>query len=327
LNVTDVAVIVVSTNEANWLDDCLGSLYANAGELELDVVVVDNDSTDGTGDLVRERYPEARVLRCENHGFAHANNRALFTVDARYVLFLNPDTRFLHGSLQTLVDKLDASPEVGLAGCVQRAPDGSISPTMRRFPSALTTLAEAFGAEHVAPSACQAELNLARYETEFDSDFTVGAFMLVREEALGSAGWLDERLFLFADEVDFAHRIKDAGFVVRHYPCLQIEHHAGKAGYNPRRIAQYAYAQKVYARKYFSLPGRVGYLGALALRYAMRLALFPVMRRGDEAATESQRAALRILLGRAEAPYEPPPIGAVRPWTGEPVQERLAAAR
>jgi GT2 family glycosyltransferase len=325
--VNDVAVIVVSTNEANWLDDCLSSLYEHAGEVDLDVVVVDNDSRDGTGDLVRERFPQARVVRSENHGFAHANNRALYTVDARYVLFLNPDTRFLAGTLEDLVARMDAAPEVGLGGCIQMTPEGTISPTMRRFPSARIAIAEAFGAERIVPGACQAEYDLARYEREFDSDFTVGAFMLVRREVLGSAGWLDERHFLFADEVDFARRIKDAGFAVRHFPQVRIEHHAGKAGYNPRRIAQYAYAQKLYARKHLSPAGRALYLGALGLRYGLRAALFPVLRRDEPEATESQRAALRVLLGRAGSPYEEPPVGAVRPWNGEPAQEALAASR
>lgn len=323
----DVAVIVVSTNEANWLDDCLSTLYAHAGNVDLDVVVVDNDSRDGTGDLVRERFPRARVVRSANHGFAHANNRALFTVDARYVLFLNPDTRFLEGTLEDLVRHMDAAPEVGMGGCIQMSPEGTVSPTMRRFPNARITLAEAFGAEHVVPSACQAEFDLTRYEREFDSDFTVGAFMFTRREALESAGWMDERHFLFADEVDLCKRIKDAGFAVRHFPSVRIVHHAGKAGYNPRRIAQFAYAQKLYARKHLSAAGRAAYLGALGVRYAMRAAVFPVVHRDDPEATESQRAALRVLFGKSGSPYEEPPVGAVRPWTGEPVEEALAASR
>ena len=89
----DLAVIVVSTNEARWLRACLTSVFAHRGSCSLDVVVADNESTDGTADLVADEFPDARVVRCVNHGFAHANNRALMTTNARYALFLNPGHR------------------------------------------------------------------------------------------------------------------------------------------------------------------------------------------------------------------------------------------
>src|SRR2546430_503845 len=91
----DVAIIIVSTNEAKWLEPCLSTVFAHAGGAELDVVVVDNESTDGTRELVETRFPKARVVASENKGFAHANNRGAMTCTARYVLFLNPDTEIV----------------------------------------------------------------------------------------------------------------------------------------------------------------------------------------------------------------------------------------
>ena len=96
----DLAVVIVSTNEARWLPPCLTSVFAHAGDISLDVVVADNDSVDGTRELVESDFPDARVVTCRNHGFGHANNRGLETTSARYVLFLNPDTEILDGHVR-----------------------------------------------------------------------------------------------------------------------------------------------------------------------------------------------------------------------------------
>src|SRR5215467_14417492 len=126
----DLAIIIVSTNEAHWLDANLRSVHEHAGELSLDIVVVDNASTDGTAEFVAREFPDARTVRCANHGFPHANNRALMTVDARYVLLLNPDTEILEGNLAELVAELDERPTLGLVGVRQVGPDGSLHPTI-----------------------------------------------------------------------------------------------------------------------------------------------------------------------------------------------------
>src|SRR5687767_8204548 len=115
----DLAIIIVSTNEARWLRPCLSSVFAHAGTIDLDVVIADNESTDGTRELVEREFPTARVVTCENRGFAHANNRAALTTDSRYVLFLNPDTEILEGTFDELVNALEARTGVGLVGVRQ----------------------------------------------------------------------------------------------------------------------------------------------------------------------------------------------------------------
>ena len=132
----DLAIVIVSTNEAHWIAPCLETVYAQAGPIALDVVVADNGSTDGTAEAV-SRFPGARVVRCENHGFSHANNRAMMTCDARYVLLLNPDTEVREGTFADLVAAMDARPDVGFASVRQVLPDGTLFPTIRRFPSPL----------------------------------------------------------------------------------------------------------------------------------------------------------------------------------------------
>src|SRR5215831_141966 len=145
----DLSVIVVSTNEATWLDKCLSTLYEHAGRIDLDVIVIDNNSVDGTAELVKSKFPRARVIWCENHGFGHANNRGIMSSDARYVLLLNPDTEIVAGTFEGLLEAMDRRPEVGLAGVRQLDGDGVLFPTIRRRPHALRTFAEALGSERL----------------------------------------------------------------------------------------------------------------------------------------------------------------------------------
>jgi GT2 family glycosyltransferase len=311
----DLAVIIVSTGEGHWLRAMLPTLFAHVGDLDVDVIVVDNDSSDGTAELVSSEFPEARVVWSRNHGFSHANNRALMTVDARYVLFLNPDTEILSGTFEDMVRRMDAAPEVGMAG-VQQYCQGRLYPSMRRYPNALRMLMEAIGSERLPVRTSwmgTRELNLARYEQEFDLDWTAGSFMLVRREALESAGWLDERFFLYSDETDLARRITKAGWKVRHMPHMRIVHHFSKAGFNPRGHAQFALAHRLYAAKHFSPAHRLAFVVALATHYAIRIVVYRLLHRSDPRGPEAMRRALAAVLGAAEPPYEPLAPTAVRP--------------
>ena len=203
--------------------------------------MVDNESSDGTGALVAERFPQARVVRCPNRGFPHANNRALMTPMARYVLFLNPDTEIVDGDFGALVEMLDGRPTIGLLGVKQLTGDGELYPTMRRFPNAARAMAEALTSERwpLRPAWLgERDLRLERYERELECDWTVGAYMLARREALLGAGFMDERFFLFSDEPDLCLRIRRAGWRIVHSPAMTIVHHAGKAGVKPRLVAQ-----------------------------------------------------------------------------------------
>jgi GT2 family glycosyltransferase len=312
--VHDLAIIVVSTNEAQWLPACLSSVFAHAGSIDLDVVVADNESNDGTRELVEQDFPGARVVSSLNRGFAHGNNRALMTCDARYVLFLNPDTEILEGTFQELVETLDARPSVGLVGVKQVTSDGTLFPTIRRFPNAVRTISEALGSERLSLRAGwlgERELRMELYDQEVDCDWTSGSFMLARREAIESAGFLDERFFIYSEETDFCRRIKEAGWAIRHLPTMTILHHADKAGINAKMEAQNAYTRMQYARKHFSPAHRTLYGGALTLRYLLRYAV-----RGRDPGLATQRRAaasraLRTIAGLDAPPYGSPPGQAV----------------
>jgi hypothetical protein len=304
----DLAIITVSTNESQWLEPCLRTLFDKMGDLSADVVVVDNDSRDGTADVVTNGFPEARVVWSENHGFSHANNRALMTCNARYVLFLNPDTEILEGTFEELVRAMDARPRVGLVGVRQVNREGRLDTTIRRFPNALRALGDAFAAERLGRRPRwlgERELDPAAYDREVACDWTSGSFMLVRREAIESAGFLDERFFMYSDETDFCRRIRTAGWEIRHLPQMTILHHEGKAGVKPSIESLDAYNRIFYARKHFSPAHTVLYSGAIFLRHSLR-SVYAGSGDLGRRRREANRQVLKTLLGRAPIPHGPP---------------------
>jgi N-acetylglucosaminyl-diphospho-decaprenol L-rhamnosyltransferase len=310
--VADLAIVIVSTNEAHWLERCLSTVFERAGGALLDVIVVDNSSTDGTRELVEARFPQARVVTSPNRGFSYGNNRGIEQADARYVLLLNPDTEVLSGSFGELIERLDGQPEVGLVGVRQVTGDGTLWPTIRRFPSPARAFGEAFVSERwpIHPRwSGERVLAADAYEREGECDWTSGSFMLARREAILSAGMLDERSFIYSEEPDLCLRIKRAGWRVRHLPSMTIVHHASKGGVRPRMVAQDAYARQQYAHKHFGAIQRALYLSATGLRHLLRAGGRATPRR------EAARLALRTMLGRVEPPFKAPPLTALQPST------------
>jgi GT2 family glycosyltransferase len=310
----DLAIIIVSTNEAHWIRPCLESVMAHTGDVSTDLVVVDNDSSDGTAEVVASEFPAARIVRSRNHGFPHANNRALMTCNARYVLFLNPDTEVLEGSFEELVRAMDARPTVGLAGGRQLDGDGRLDHTIRRFPNALRALGDALSAERLPLRPRwlgERELEPALYDREVPCDWTTGSFMLARREAIESAGFLDERFFMYSDEPDLCRRIKMAGWEVRHLPLMTIVHHAGKAGVKPSIESLNAHSRIVYARKYFSPAHRALYFSSILLRHSLR-SLYAGSGELGRQRRQANRRVVSTLLGRAPVPHGPPSRFSVR---------------
>jgi N-acetylglucosaminyl-diphospho-decaprenol L-rhamnosyltransferase len=308
----DVAIIVVSTNEAKWLEPCLRTVFEHAGDAKLDVVVVDNESTDGTRALVETGFPQARVVDSENMGFAHANNRGAMTCSARYVLFLNPDTEIVAGTFGDVARALDARPDVGMAGVKQLAGDGTLWPTIRYFPSISRALGDALASERWPRRgrwAGERELDLAVYDTEVACDWTSGSFMFCRREALLSAGLMDERFFIYSEEPDLCLRMKRAGWTTRHLPSMTIVHHAGKAGVRPKMVAQDVFTRRQYADKHFTGARRAAYLAAVGARHVVR-ATTPGGATGPQRRAAA-RLALRTLVGREEPPFGTPPQTAI----------------
>lgn len=238
-----VGVVIVSFNTAGLLRDCLASL-ARCG-LRLRIVVVDNASHDGSVALVREQFPAVELLALtENVGFARANNLgfaalgfgAVSTVPPpTYVLALNPDTVVHAGAIEALVAFLDAHPRVGMVGPRLRNPDGSLQRAAFRFPTLLMTALDLFPPGEVLPGRLYDSWWHGRYPQEahgddpFPIDHPLGACMLVRGTALHAVGGMDERYFMYSEEVEWCWRIRAAGWAIWQEPAAQITHIGGAA--------------------------------------------------------------------------------------------------
>jgi N-acetylglucosaminyl-diphospho-decaprenol L-rhamnosyltransferase len=302
----DLAVVITAMNEARWLQALLPTIDRGHGSADFEVVVADIESTDDTREVIAA-FPFVRAVPVVNRGFAHANNVAAATTDARYILYLNADTELAEGTLADLVAAMDERPEVGLAGVRQLNAAGTLLPTMRRFASPGRRLATALGSERLAPRLGKRVLDMELYRTERSCEWTVGSFMLVRREALESAGAMDERFFFTAEEEDFCMRIRGAGWDVRHLPQFAIVHHAGKRGLDERFATQLAFAEMQFAAKHFGPIRLRAFQAALALNHSIRLLSPSAARR------RVSRAALDATLGRVGSPFAPPPETAMPP--------------
>ena len=203
---------------------------------------------------------------------------------------------------------MDERPSVGLVGCRQIiAEDGSLCMTGRYFPNALRALGDALSAERLPgrrPNWLgEREIDAAAYEREFDCDWTTGAFMLVRREALESAGCFDERFFMYSEETDLCRRVKTAGWEIRHLPQMTILHHMTD-GVKPHIESLYAATRMMYARKHFSPGHRALYRGAVLLRHLLRLGYAGTGELGCQKRAAS-RAVVATLLGRRPVPFAP----------------------
>ena len=274
-------------------------------------------------ELVETEFPAARVVTCENRGFSHANNQALLTCDARYVLFLNPDTEILDGTFGDLV----AEPRRSVLGRPRRRPPGHRRrlPLSRRSaasptPSGLSArLWARSGGRSIASWSGERELDLDVYDEEVPCDWTSGSFMLARREALAERRHARRALLHLLRGDRPLLRIVQAGWEVRHLPSMTILHHAAKGGVSERMTAQDAFARLQYGRKHFSPTHRVAYRGTIMCNYVLR-ALVPGSARAP--GRKAARRALRILVG-----VESPPFGTPPPTALPPVPDDVASSR
>jgi GT2 family glycosyltransferase len=311
----ELSVIVVTHNGRDLALRTLRSARAALGEATAQWIVADSASTDGTPEAIEREFGDVEVLRVPNRGFAAGNNAGLARANGRYVLLLNPDVEIREGTLAGLVAALDDRPEVGLASVVQRGSAGELQFSMRRFPTPARDLGEALGAARwpVMRTLQELEVRAERYRVETSPDWVVGAFLCARAEAVAAIGPLDERFFLYSEEIDWCFRMRQAGWDVRHLPTMSVTHHAGRRDRGDL-MAQLAHSRMLFARKHYGRLGAEGIRLALALGYLLRLvAKLPraLVQRRARPQLRADRRALGVLFGLAEPPLRAPAGGAL----------------
>ena len=237
----DLAIVILNYNTADLLRECLHSLAGCAEPLRFSVTVVDNASSDGSAAMVRAEFPHIRLIaNATNVGYSAGNNVAMrdlgfdrFPPEAaerlpRYVLLLNPDTLVPPTALSEMVRFMDEHPAIGAAGPRVRHPDGSLDRACRRsFPTPEVSFYRMTGLSRLFSGSRRFNAYNLEYLAEdavHPVDSVVGAYMQVRREAILDAGLLDERFFMYGEDLDWAKRVKDAGWEVWYNGSVEITH-------------------------------------------------------------------------------------------------------
>jgi GT2 family glycosyltransferase len=229
----DLSVILVSWNTCDELQACLESVVAGVQGISAELVVVDNASSDGSADMVAERFPDVRLVRNpENLGFAAGCNAGLELATGRYVLLLNPDTIVLDDVLATTVRCLDEHPDVGTLGCRVLNADGSLQPSCFRDPSVLNTFLGLTGLAKLPWPRFLGRERMTHWhrDSERDVEVVTGCYLATRRELVDDVGLLDDGYFFCGEEADWCRRMRDRGWVLRFAPVGDIVHLDGVAG-------------------------------------------------------------------------------------------------
>jgi N-acetylglucosaminyl-diphospho-decaprenol L-rhamnosyltransferase len=222
--VPEVSTIVVTYNALPWVEQALESVRGT------ELVVVDHGSTDGTLELVRERFPEAVVVEQENRGFGAGNNAGMRAAAGRWYLLLNSDAWLEPGALDALVEFAEAHHDAAVVGPRLLNTDRTLQRSVRGFPSVWRIATEYLFLRKLAPRS--GALN-AFYAGGFDHDepreaeFLMGSVLLVRREAVEAVGGFDERYFMFSEETDWCYRFRAAGWKVWFFPGAEAVHVGG----------------------------------------------------------------------------------------------------
>jgi GT2 family glycosyltransferase len=313
--VLDLGIVIVNYNVRDLLRECLASVYDSRGEFRFEVCVVDNGSDDGSANMVAEQYPQARLIRTKNRGYAFGNNLGLrafgfsepeerpgdgrtASPECRYALLLNPDTLLPPSALSNMLAFMEAHAQAGVAGPRLVREDGSLDRACRRsFPTPRVSLYRMTGLSRLFPKSQRfGRYNLTYLSpdvtTEVDS--VVGAFMIIRAETLAGVGLLDERYFMYAEDLDFCYRAKRMGWQVWYNANVTILHYKGQSSKQRSRVANKHFYQtmRLFHDKHFRqetfflvnwlIYAAVGLLGGWAM---LRDRLRPPGRRGVASAT------------------------------------------
>ena len=274
----DVSVVIVSWNVCALLRSCLHALLASDGGDDLEIIVVDGGSADGSTAMVREEFPSVQLLaQTENVGFPRGNNIGLAAAQGRYLFLLNPDTVVQPDTVATLLAYMDAHAEVGVAGAQLRFPDGRVQSSRRRFPTFWTGVFESTWLEPLAPRGLIARYRLADIPDDAVAavDWLMGACLFVRREVVATVGGMDEAYFMYSEELDWCRRIRDAGWQVHYVPTTFIIHYEGKSSEQAvtARHVNFQRAKLRYFRKFHGA-GVAGLLRAVLLvNYGWQLLL------------------------------------------------------
>ena len=229
----DLSIIIVSWNVRDLLEKCIKSIYLHTKDLNFEVFVVDNASTDNSAEMIKKEFPQVKlIVNKENAGFGKANNQAYELASGKYVLFLNDDTEIFDNIFLALIHKYERlevdHDKVGMLGCKLLNADKSIQKSVRKNPSLRDQIILLTKLHNVFPDLLKDYWQLDfDYAKEQEVEQIMGSFMLSKKEIIDEVGSFDENFFVWYEEVDIERRMQKAGYKIFYTPVVECMHVGG----------------------------------------------------------------------------------------------------
>ena len=272
-----VSIIIVSWNARDYLKQCLESLTPAVCRYPMEIIVVDNASSDGTPELVESGFPHVCLIRnAANLGFAKANNIGIAQGRGHYLALINSDVKVLPDCITWLVDYCEQYPEAGMVGPRIIGRDGKLQRSCRGFPGVWNMFCRALALDAFFPrSTWFSGFLLSHWPQDClrQVDMLTGCFWLVRRQALAQVGLLDERFFMYGEDMDWSKRFRDHGWKLVFVPSAQAIHYGGASSANApvRFYIERHRADLQYWQKHHSRPAVSGYFLLTCLHLSLRL--------------------------------------------------------
>lgn len=254
-----LSIVIVNYNVRYFIEQCLHSVEKAISGIDAEVFVVDNNSVDGSVELIAAKFPKVKLMaNKENTGFSKANNQAIRQATGEYILILNPDTVLEHDTLHKCVAFMDEHPDAGGLGIKMVDGKGKFLPESKRgLPTPLVAFYKIFGLSALFPKSKtfgKYHLGYLDNNKTHEVEILSGAFMMMRREVLDKVGLLDETFFMYGEDIDLSYRILKGGYKNYYYPEARIIHYKGES--TKKSSINYVFvfynAMIIFARKHFS---------------------------------------------------------------------------
>lgn len=281
----DLSIIIVNWNTKKLLHDCIDSIYKNTEKLNFEVIVVDNDSKDGSAEMVKKEFPQVKlIVNDDNLGFAKANNKGIKIAKGRYVSLLNSDTVVKRKAYKIMVEFMDNNLHIGAVGPKVISPDDSIQyGCARHFPTPLSEFYSMTNLSQWFPKSKIFGKQRLTYWDHKDSryiDLLLGACMVIRKKTVDDIGLMDEDFFIYGDDAEYCFRIKKAGWRIFYLPKAEIIHYSGQSSKQDLTNMRYHLTKSYYIffKKYYGTINALSYRIMVLLLYSVRtIFILPIL--------------------------------------------------
>lgn len=257
----DISIVIVNYNVKDFLSQCIRSIHKSDTDLSYEIIVVDNNSTDGSKEIfeaISEKEENFYYLYSnKNLGFGKANNLGFELAKGKYTLILNPDTLLEPNTLQVMFDYMESNPDIGTSGCKVLNLDGTFQSACRRgFPTPWASFCKLFGLQRLFPNSklfAKYNLSFLNEDETNDIDSLIGAFMFTITDLLKKINGFDESFFMYGEDLDLCYRIKQEGFRVSYYPKTTITHFKGESSKRStlNETKHFYDAMEIFAKKHY----------------------------------------------------------------------------